>query len=180
MGQRTRARAPDQQVEGGTLFSRATPEFSRATPEIETLRASALAGGEWYEGSVDEGSQRIDLTVMVNTSGDEPTGFDLTFKLGQDRCATFEWAISQSEAQSIASESPVHGWAGWASGDIVLAWQMPEVGGQDAVRWEGRSPLSEDELDPEQELDAYARLAAALILMAWDEGAALNYLPVRE
>lgn len=154
--------------------------FSHASPEMEQLRASALAGKSWYDATVDEVTGRVSITVMVNTNGDEPTGFDVHFDVGDGDFASYEWAISEAEAISPASVSPVHGWVGWSDGGVAFAWQWLELGDQGVAHWGGRSPFRDAREDVLAHLECFARLAAALILMHWDETAALAYLPPKE
>jgi hypothetical protein len=155
--------------------------IGQASKAIRELRESAASGGRWYvfDGSI--------YTVMVNTSKEaEPdfTAYEVVFETSDERFASFSVDISRYEGITPGSSSPSFGWVGWLNGDVVLAWQWPEGESQGIARWDGRSPMPEDEdaddYERAREL-GYARLAAAIICHMWEvEDRALLYLPERQ
>lgn len=52
------------------------------------------------------------------------------------------------------------------------------IGDQGTARWPGRSPFPDDDSD-DIDVDAFARLGAAVIAVHVDESEALRYLPER-
>jgi hypothetical protein len=103
--------------------------------------------------------------------------------VGSNPTAGANFHSRNTRNRSPGSSSPSHGWVGWLAGDILLAWQHPEIEQQGLARWDGRSPFTDaiDELEDQERTEGFARLAAAIVCHMWDlEEQGLAYLPAAD
>lgn len=102
--------------------------------EIATLKASAAAGDRWYDGPEHIEPGAINVTVALALFGAESmTAYDVSFEWDRESAfAPFVLGVAEGEAQALGAYSPIHGWIAWNDDSLVLAYQWPEEGRQDA------------------------------------------------
>ena len=111
--------------------------------EHADLKATAIAGGAWYQAPDEVAAGRVDITIALALFGDESlTTYDVSFEWnGENDFATFVLGVAEGETQAPGAYSPVYGWIAWNDDAIDFAYQWPELDRQDA-RDVGGSPLA--------------------------------------
>lgn len=137
--------------------------LAQASDRVLRLKEAARNGGDWYIAppSVDEEASTF-IVACDPFEGDSWTAYEVTFHWHGWNAAGFVFDISDEEAISPASSSPIDGWVAWDGSDLILAWSWREEYAIGATTLEGASPFDQ-ETEIGAQLEAWASISRAIV-----------------